>query len=154
LPRPHSIPRFEKKPFYGKNTRLEGLKGKLLLAQKLVHGGTGSIGMGTKIQACAMKAENLRSDAKPAGAKFGDSRTGMVRQEALELPEVAGEFFGKFIGAAGAIHGLVQSPHHDAELATIELAGLIDFPESARGRKAAHEAIQVALDFGKVTAGK
>ena len=136
------------------NARLEGLGRKPLLVQKLVGGGAGSIGMGAKIKACAMKAKNLRSYTKPAGSQLGDSRAGVARQEAFKLPEVAGEFFGKPIGAAGAIHRLVQSPHHDAELAAVEFAGLIDFPESAGGRKAAHEPIQVALDFRNMTAGK
>jgi hypothetical protein len=78
----------------------------------------------------------------------------VTRQKAFEPPEVGGEFFRKSIGAAGAIHCLVESPYHDAELAPIELAGLIDFPKSPCGWKAAHEPIQVALDLPHVTARK
>ena len=122
--------------------------------QKLGDGGAGSIGMGAKIKACAMKPKDLRSYTKPARSKFGDSRTGVVRQEAFKLPEVAGEFIRNSVGALAAIHRLIESPHHNAELATVEFAGLIDFPKSPRGRKAAHEPIQVALDFRNMTAGK
>jgi hypothetical protein len=110
--------------------------------------------MGAEIETCAMKAKNLRSYTEPASSKFGYSRTGVARQEAFKLPEVAGEFIGKPVGSAGAGPCQIQSPHHNAELAAVKFTGLIDFPKSARFRIAAHKAVQVALDFRNVMAGK
>ena len=101
-----------------------------------------------------MKAKDLRGYPQPAGAQFRDSRTAMARQEALQLTQIAGEFAGSPIGAALAIHCLVKPPHHDAEFAPVEFAGLIHFPEGACFRKAAHQPLEVALDFRYVAARK
>ena len=54
---------------------------------------------------------------------------------------------GAGVGAAARSDRALQPPHHDAQLAPIEFAGLVNGRESARGGKAPHVPLDLAAKF-------
>ena len=121
-----------------------GSRGQVRLAQNLLRRGAGGVRVGAEVQAGAMKSKNLRGHAQAAGPQARNPRAGIGGQQLVQLAKFAGEFLRRRVGARSALGRALQPPHHDAQLAPVEFAGLVNGFKSPGGGKTPHVPIDLA----------
>ena len=87
---------------------------------------------------------------KPARPRAGgraqarNPRAGVGGRAVRELAEFAGEFLRRRVRARSALRRALEPPHHDAQLAPVKFAGLVNGLKSPGGGKTPHVPIDLA----------
>ena len=100
--------------------------------------------MSAKVQAGAVKTKNLRGHAQAAGPQARNPRAGIGGQQIRQLAEFAREFLRRRVCTRSALRGALQPPHHNAQLAPVEFAGLVNGLKGPGGGKTPHVPIDLA----------
>ena len=101
-----------------------------------------------------MKPKNLRGHPQTARAQPRHSRAGIGGQQVCQLAEFAGEFLRLCVSAGTALCRALEPPHHDPQLATVELAGLVHGFKSPESGKTPHVPIDLAAQSRMARAGR